>query len=42
MESESSYPSRLMPEEFMCAITQELMRDPVINEVGQTYEKEAI
>lgn len=30
------------PQEYMCPITQELMRDPVIGTDGNTYEREAI
>lgn len=30
------------PEEYVCPITQELMRDPVVGVDGHTYEREAI
>jgi hypothetical protein len=31
-----------IPEEYICPITQDFMRDPVIAEDGHTYEREAI
>jgi DNA repair exonuclease SbcCD ATPase subunit len=31
-----------IPDGFKCPITQEIMKDPVILETGQTYEREAI
>jgi hypothetical protein len=31
-----------IPEEFLCPITHELMKDPVLTMDGQTYEREAI
>ena len=30
------------PDEFVCAISQQLMVDPVTTGAGQTYEREAI
>lgn len=31
-----------IPDEFLCPITRELMKDPVINEHGQSYERKAV
>ncbi|XP_043714501.1 U-box domain-containing protein 15-like [Telopea speciosissima] len=35
-------PSLVIPHEFLCPITLELMTDPVIVATGQTYERESI
>ncbi|XP_043711831.1 U-box domain-containing protein 15-like [Telopea speciosissima] len=35
-------PSLIIPHEFLCPITLELMTDPVIVSTGQTYERESI
>ncbi|XP_042484895.1 LOW QUALITY PROTEIN: U-box domain-containing protein 15-like [Macadamia integrifolia] len=35
-------PSLIIPHEFLCPITLELMTDPVIVATGQTYERESI
>lgn len=35
-------PSLLIPHEFLCPITLEIMTDPVIVATGQTYERESI
>ncbi|KAB1203541.1 U-box domain-containing protein 15 [Morella rubra] len=35
-------PSLVIPYEFLCPITLEIMRDPVIVASGQTYERESI
>jgi hypothetical protein len=32
----------IVPDEYLCPITCEVMEDPVIAEDGQTYEREAI
>lgn len=39
---ESSYPSCLMPEEFKCPISLDMMKDPVIIATGLTYERGSI
>jgi hypothetical protein len=31
-----------VPQEYICPITAEIMKDPVIGSDGQTYEREAI
>ena len=31
-----------MPENFLCPITRELMRDPVVTDDGHTYDRSAI
>lgn len=31
-----------VPEQFICPITQELMKDPVVTKYGQSYERAAI
>ena len=31
----------ILPAHFLCPITSELMTDPIINEFGNSYEKEA-
>ncbi|WCJ44707.1 U-box domain-containing protein 15 [Euphorbia peplus] len=35
-------PSLIIPHEFLCPITLEIMRDPVIIASGQTYERDSI
>ncbi|XP_076914075.1 U-box domain-containing protein 11-like [Bidens hawaiensis] len=40
--SESSETSSLIPVDFLCPISLELMRDPVIVSTGQTYERSYI
>uniref|UniRef100_A0A7N0V036 RING-type E3 ubiquitin transferase n=1 Tax=Kalanchoe fedtschenkoi TaxID=63787 RepID=A0A7N0V036_KALFE len=35
-------PSLIIPDEFLCPITLEIMTDPVIVATGQTYERESI
>lgn len=35
-------PSLAIPHEFLCPITLEIMKDPVVVETGQTYERESI
>lgn len=32
---------KAIPNEFICPITQEIMKDPVIGTDGQTYEKKS-
>ncbi|XP_020584120.1 U-box domain-containing protein 11-like [Phalaenopsis equestris] len=42
MEEESESDSPVIPEDFLCPISLELMRDPVIVSTGQTYERSSI
>jgi hypothetical protein len=37
-----SYQSPPIPPAFLCAITSEMMSDPVVTSDGQTYERKAI
>ncbi|KAK6946527.1 Armadillo [Dillenia turbinata] len=41
-KSLEKYPFLHIPHEFLCPITLEIMRDPVIIATGQTYERESI
>ena len=34
--------SKSIPQAFLCCITQQLMKEPVVDHEGNTYEKEAI
>lgn len=40
--SESEPSEELVPDEFLCPITHEMMDDPVVASDGHTYEREAI
>ncbi|XP_059654169.1 U-box domain-containing protein 15 [Cornus florida] len=40
--SSEKCPSLIIPHEFLCPITLEIMTDPVIVATGQTYERESI
>lgn len=41
MGNPESEPCYRLPEYFVCPVTKELMRDPVVNEFGHSYDKDA-
>ncbi|RVW48220.1 U-box domain-containing protein 15 [Vitis vinifera] len=42
LSAEAKVPSLVIPHEFLCPISLEIMTDPVIVATGQTYERESI